>query len=84
MEKQTENKVLVNIYENRYHDTTKRFQGFIKLMVVWKGSVFKLIWHDLLAFMVAYACLSILYRTVLVYDDQMRESFHLICIVSSR
>ena len=73
-----------NIYANRYHDTTKRFQGFIKLMVVWKGSVFKLIWHDLLAYVLAYAFLSILYRTVLVYDDKLREGFHLVCIVSSR
>ncbi len=36
-----------NIYANRYHDTTLRFQGFFKLIAVWKGSVMKLIWHDL-------------------------------------
>ena len=73
-----------NIYANRYHDTTKRFQGFIKLMAVWKGSVFKLIWHDLLAFILGYALLSILYRTVFYDDPTMREGFHLVCIVSSR
>lgn len=76
--------MLGNIYANRYHDTTKRFQGFIKLMAVWKGSVFKLIWHDLLAFVLGYAFLSILYRTVFVHDDTMREGFHLVCITSSR
>ena len=76
--------MLGNIYANRYHDTTKRFQGFIKLMAVWKGSVFKLIWHDLLAFILGYGLLSILYRTVFYPDPTMREGFLLVCIVSSR
>jgi hypothetical protein len=33
-----------NIYANRYHETSKAGQGFLRLMLVWHGSVFKLIW----------------------------------------
>jgi hypothetical protein len=73
-----------NIYANRYRDTSQRCRGFVNLMVVWKGSVFQLIWHDLLAFVLGYAFLSILYRTVLMHDEALKEMFHLICIVSSR
>ena len=73
-----------NIYANLYQDTNQRCLGFMKLMCVWKGSVFKLIWHDLLAYIMVYSLLSILYRNVLIYDEQLREIFQLICIVSSR
>jgi hypothetical protein len=38
-----------NIYANRYHATSKAGQGFWKLMLVWKGSVLKLIWIDLVS-----------------------------------
>jgi hypothetical protein len=40
-----------NIYANRYRDTSERCRGFINLMVVWKGSIFQLIWHDLMAYL---------------------------------
>ena len=73
-----------NIYANRYRDTSQRCQGFINLMVVWKGSVLQLIWHDLLAFIIGYTSLSVLYRMVLMHDQRLKDVFHLICIVSSR
>ena len=73
-----------NIYANRYQDTSRRCRGFVNLMVVWKGSVFQLIWHDLLAFILGYAFLSILYRMVLMHDEGLKELFHLICIAASR
>lgn len=74
----------INIYANRYHDTTVRFQGFWKLMLVWKGSVTKLIWHDLLAFLVLYSTLSVVYRVVLMENEVHREYFELLCIYASR
>jgi hypothetical protein len=36
-----------NMYTNQYKDTTNRFNGIWHLLLIWKGSVFKLIWHDL-------------------------------------
>ena len=73
-----------NIYANRYHDTSKRFQGFFKLIMVWKGSVMKLIWHDLLAYIVLYATISAIYRNVLLGNPPYDEYFELICIYASR
>ena len=43
-----------NVYKNQYHDTAMRFNGFFKLMCVWKGSVIKLIYHDLAMFLILY------------------------------
>ena len=39
-----------DIYTNRYEPTSKAGQSFWKLMLVWKGSVLKLIWVDLVKF----------------------------------
>lgn len=72
------------IYANRYHDTTKRFASFFKLMRIWKGSVIKLIWHDLLAFVTIYATLSLLYRNVFLYHEPLGQYFELVCIYASK
>ena len=53
-------------------------------MVVWKASVAKLIWHDLVVFLLLYSALSLLYRLVLFDNEQYRELFELICIYCSR
>ena len=53
-------------------------------MVVWKASVAKLIWHDLVVFLLLYSALSLLYRLVLFGNEQYRELFELICIYCSR
>ena len=34
------------IFSNRYEDTERPGQGFFKMMMVWHGSVFKLIWYQ--------------------------------------
>lgn len=73
-----------NIYANAYKDTSKRFRGFWHLIRIWKGSVIKLIWHDLLLFVVAYALLSLLYREVFCGNPYWKETFELICIYASR
>ena len=55
-----------NIYANRYDDTSKRFRGFWHLMLQWKGSVLKLIYHDLIVYVSLYMCISLVYRFYLV------------------
>ena len=72
------------VYANRYHDTTMRFQGFFKLMMVWKGSVMKLIWHDLLMFILLYSTLSVTYRHILLENEPAAQYFELMCIYSSK
>ena len=53
-------------------------------MVVWKGSVAKLIWHDLIMFLFLYYVLSFLYRFWLIQNEVYREYFEIICIYCSR
>lgn len=73
-----------NIYANTYKDTSRKFMGFWHLMKKWKGSVTRLIWHDLLIFCLAYALISVLYREFVTHNERIRESFELICVYSSR
>ena len=74
-----------NIYSNRYVDTSQRLRGYFHLMKQWSGSVFKLIWHDLLVFLTAYSVLAILYRYVLFENHSFsKELFEAICIYCSR
>ena len=53
-------------------------------MRLWKGSVIKLVWHDLLVFLVLYGLLSVIYREVLFDYPVYKEAFELICIYASR
>ena len=73
-----------NMFTNRYEDTERPGQGFFKMMLVWHGSVIKLIWPHLTCFILAYASLSLLYRLVLIDNELQRELFELICIYCSR
>lgn len=73
-----------NIYMNLYQDTTRRFHGFSRILTIWKGSVFKLIWHDFFIFLVIYSLLSVLYRNVLYQYPYHRELFELICVYAGR
>ena len=53
-------------------------------MIVWKGSVAKLIWHDLIMFLFLYYALSFLYRFWFIQNEVYREYFEIICIYCSR
>ena len=67
-----------NIYSNVYSGTAHI--GFIfTLFTKWKGSVFKLIYHDFLMFIFLYAILSIFYRYVFYTNDYNRQLFEVIC-----
>ena len=73
-----------NVYKNKYDDTARKFNGFLKLMCVWKGSVIKLIYLDLAMFLILYGCLSVMYRNVLIHHEPAGEYFELLCIYSSK
>ena len=59
-------------------------RGFWHLMLKWKGSVFRLLWHNLLIFLVIYFTLAVIYRFWIFDNEALRESFELLCIYSSR
>ena len=84
MEGSTRNMNRIINYANRYHDTTKRFQGFSKLFMVWKGSVAKLIWHDLAIFLFLYYLIRIIYRHILIKNDASAQYFEMFCIYAGR
>ena len=69
-----------NIYYNTYSETQRRWSGIISLLFRWKQSVFKLIWNDVLFFLVAYFLLSILYRHVLYHYPNHKQNFEIMCI----
>ena len=60
-------------------------QGFKDALIwIWKGSVIKLLWQDILAFLIIYFSLSILYWQVLFYDEASAQYFEMICIYCER
>ena len=86
-----------NIYANRYNDTSKRFRGFWHLMFQWKGSVLKLIYHDLIAYLMMYLTINFIYRfylyeaakecentTGFCYAEIGRQWFELFCVYCGR
>ncbi|NXX23495.1 BEST2 protein, partial [Podargus strigoides] len=42
---------------------TARFGGFSQLLLLWRGSIYKLLYRELLLFLAAYLGLSLAYRT---------------------
>ena len=75
-----------NIYQNMYQDTTKRFSNTFSLLLKWKGSCIKLIWHDILMWIILYGILSFIYRQILFTEPKSRhmQMFEMICIYAER
>ena len=75
----------LDMFKNVYEDTDSRIKAWINLFWVWKGSVTKLLWQDLLLFLITYFFLSILYWHVLLpFNDAGAQYFEMICISSGR
>ena len=77
-------KTKANIYLNMYGDTNQAFVGTWKLLMRWKGSVYKLIWHDLLIFMACYFIMALIYRVALIKYPTQKQQFELMCIYAER
>ena len=73
-----------NIYINNYRDTSKNFIGIYKIFLRWKGSVYRLVWHDLVAFIAAYLLLMLVYRVILIEFPVHKQHFELMCIYAYR
>lgn len=77
-------------YQYILHETLlwfSRYRSFMKMMLKWNGAVFKLIWHDLLLFLIIYFCLDFIYIFWLKEDPaavEYKELFEMICIYCGR
>ena len=46
------------------------FGIFVKILYKWKGSVYKLVYKELLAYVLCYFVINITYRTVIVANSE--------------
>ena len=60
--------------------TAGKVGAFLRLMVIWKGSIFKGIWRDLLMFWILYFSISAVYRIFLLDDEIMKMHFEKLCV----
>ncbi|KAG7153503.1 Bestrophin-4-like [Homarus americanus] len=60
---------MVVIYTNKIANL-KGFGSFCRLLIRWRGSVYKMVWQDLLVYVILYASLSCLYRFGLTEDQR--------------
>ncbi|XP_030559921.1 bestrophin-2 isoform X2 [Drosophila novamexicana] len=56
--------------------TCRGFGCFLKLLLRWRGSIYKLVWLDLLAFLTLYYLLNLVYRFAL--NESQKETFEAI------
>lgn len=71
-----------NIYRNIYPSTAERALAWrVKyLLFRWNGSVFKLIWHEVVLYILAYYLIFFIYRVLLINYPTARQNFELICV----
>ncbi|KAG7172151.1 Bestrophin-2-like 1 [Homarus americanus] len=69
----------------KYTDTVATvgsFGSFFKLLMKWRGSVYKMIWQDMLVYLVLYTLLSLVYRLAL--PPLAKEYFEMLVIHCAR
>jgi len=54
--------------------------GLTRLLVIWKGSLFKQIWPDFLLFFGLYFLLSFFYRVILIEYEDSKVVYELFCV----
>ena len=55
--------------------SAEKIGAFFRLLALWKGSVLKGIWKDLMAYFAVYAVISVCYRYLMI-DDKETETKH--------
>ena len=58
--------------------------AFFRLLALWKGSVLKGIWKDLMAYFAVYAVLSICYRYLMIHDEERKQMFEQVCVYMNK
>ena len=73
-----------NIYQHKYEDTSRRMIGLFTLFSKWKGSVMKLLYHNLMIFLLLYYTLHFIYKYIFLFNPVQKESFELVCVYVGR
>ncbi|XP_070575141.1 bestrophin-2-like [Ptychodera flava] len=55
-----------------------KFFGFTRLLATWRGSIYKLLWQEVVIFLITFYGLGLLYRLAL--NDEQRTVFEHICM----
>lgn len=53
---------------------------FLHILRIWRGSIFKGVWRNLVIYSCIYAVISLTYRLLITRDEAMKQKFELICI----
>ncbi|GAB6024695.1 hypothetical protein CHUAL_009829 [Chamberlinius hualienensis] len=64
------------------HDVSNGFNGFSKLLVKWKGSVYNLVYKELAIYLMAYFAIRAVYKFLL--DSEQQVMFEMISLHCSR
>ena len=67
----THSKIRMTISYGQEVFTTSRKGIFLHLLNRWKGSIYKLVWRDLLVYVSMYTALSLLYRFKLSEEGKL-------------
>ena len=62
----------------QYEVASSTSGGFTRLLFMWKGSLYKLIYRELLLFLAAFAILSALYRHAFTEEQKRQVDFYFI------
>lgn len=55
--------------------STAKFIDFVRVLIRWRGSVWKLILPELCIWLIAYSILNLVYRLALTEDQKRLENF---------
>ena len=64
--------------------TAGKVGAFLRLLIIWKGSIFKGIWRDLVMFLFFYFLISFIYRFGLLEHEDMKQNFERLCVYFGR
>ena len=62
------------------HVQTSKIGGFLRLLLIWKGSVLKGIWTNLAIFLALWYFILIVYRFALVKNEDIKQTFERMCV----
>ncbi|XP_047738741.1 bestrophin-3-like, partial [Hyalella azteca] len=65
-------------YTAQVATSSRGFGCFWKLLFRWQGSIYKLVWHELVIYCLAYTTISLIYRLAL--DDPQRRQFEAVAL----
>lgn len=75
---------LHTLFNSAYGNTGSRFNGILFLLFRWKNSVYKLVWSNLLTFLLAYYSMTFVYLFLIFDYPVMRQNFELVCVYSRK